>query len=350
MADQQRYTPLWELTKARLREFYREPGAVFWVFVFPVLLAVGLGIAFRTQPPELPRAAVVSAPDAGWLVEALTHAPGLEVRVLDLASARRALRTAEVELVVRAAPGERAVVYSYDPAREASNLARLAVDDALQRALGRVDLISSVNETRSEPGGRYIDFLLPGLIGLNLMGSSMWGIGYSVVWSRKRRLLKRFAATPMRRTHYLLSYLFSRLSFMVLEVAALVFFGWIIFDVGVRGSIVALGALSVMGAFSFAAISLLVAARTQSIEAASGWMNFVQLPMWMLSGAFFSYARFPEVVHPYIRMLPLTALNDALRAVMNDGVPLWDLWSELLVLGLWTLVPFAIALKVFRWQ
>lgn len=346
----ERYFPLWELTKARLREFYREPGAVFWVFVFPVLLAIGLGVAFRTRPPEVPRAAVVHGQEAAWILEALGADPGVRVLALGAEEAERALRSAEVDLLIRAAPGERRVVYVYDPSHDSARLARQVVDDALQRGLGRADVVAATEETQGTPGGRYIDFLLPGLIGLNLMGSSMWGIGYSVVWARRRRLLKRFAATPMRRSHYLLSYLFSRLLFMVLEVAALIFFGYLIFDVRVHGSIAAVGLISFLGAFTFAAISLLVAARTQSIEAASGWMNFVQMPMWLLSGAFFSYARFPEVVHPAIRALPLTALNDALRAVMNEGLPLWSVWSELLVLVLWTLIPFAVALRVFRWQ
>jgi len=347
----ERYSPLWELSKARLREFYREPGAVFWVFVFPVLLAVGLGIAFRTRPPEQPRVALVEEAQADWLQRALQQAEGISLEPMTAEAAAQALRKGVVDISVRARPEqERSVVYAYDPSREGSRLARFAVDDALQRALGRTDQATSVDEVKTAPGGRYIDFLLPGLIGLNLMGSSMWGIGYSVVWARRRRLLKRMAATPMRRTHFLLAYLFSRLVFMVAEVAALVLFGRLIFGVTVQGSPLALGALAFAGACCFAAVSLLVAARAQSIEAASGWMNFVQLPMWMLSGAFFSYARFPEFIHPYIRALPLTALNDALRAVMNDGAALWTTWPQVCVLLLWTLIPFVIALKIFRWQ
>jgi ABC-type multidrug transport system permease subunit len=229
-------------------------------------------------------------------------------------------------------------------------LARLRADDALERGLGRKDLAEIREEKVIEPGARYIDFLIPGLIGLNLMGSGMWGIGFAVVQARTKKLLKRFAATPMRRSHYLLSFMLSRLVFLVPEVAALVGFGWIVFQVEVRGSLIALTVVSLLGSFTFAGLGLLLAARTKTIEAVSGWMNFVMLPMWLLSGTFFSYSRFPEFLQPAIRALPLTALNDALRAVMNEGLALSQSWLEILVLCFWAGVSFVLALRLFRWQ
>jgi ABC-type multidrug transport system permease subunit len=182
------------------------------------------------------------------------------------------------------------------------------------------------------------------------MGSAMWGTGYSVVLARRNRLLKRLAATPMRRTHYLLSFMVSRTLFLVPEVAALLAFGWIVFGVAIHGSVLGVGLVSLLGALAFMGLALLVAARTDSTEVASGWMNAIQMPMWLLGGAFFSYERFPEVVHPAIRLLPLTAFNDALRALMNDGAPLWAIWPELGVLTVWGAVSFALALRVFRWR
>ena len=342
--------PLVELTRARVLEFVREPEAVFWVFIFPVLLAVALGIAFRTQPAPRVRVAVVDSAAAPALVARLADAADLEVRLLAEAEAAEALRKARVDVVVAAGAAPTAVEYRFDPSRAEGRAARLAVDDALQRAAGRADPVATGERPVTEVGARYIDFLIPGLVGLNLMGSGMWGIGFSVVSARVRKLLKRYAATPMRRGHYLLSFGLSRLIFLVLEVAAIVGFGWLVFGVAVRGSLVVLAVVVLIGATSFAGLGLVVAARPRTIEAVSGWMNLVQLPMWLLSGSFFSYERFPEAVRPAIRALPLTALNDALRAVINDGAPLQSSWLELVVLAAWGAVSFVVALRTFRWQ
>ena len=339
--------PLRELTRARLLEFLREPEAIFCVFVFPVLLALGLGIAFRNRPAESLRIVVERGPDAIALVETLDESPELRAQLLEPAEARNRLRTGKVALVV--VPGDPAT-YLYDPARSESRLARLLVDDALQRAAGRIDPRPVEERHLTEPGSRYIDFLIPGLLGLNLMGSGMWGIGFTIVQFRRKRLLKRLLATPMRKSHFLLSFMFSRLFFMVAEVAALVSFGWIVFDVRVHGHLVDLVIVSIVGALSFAGLGLLAASRAQTVEGVSGIMNFIQLPMWIFSGVFFSYANFPDAMQPFIRALPLTALNDALRSVMIDGTPLFDNLTRLAVVAAWGIVSFATALKIFRWS
>ncbi len=342
-----RHHPLVELTRARIVEFLREPEAVFWVFVFPVLLALALGIAFRTKPIDRPQVAVVGL-DAATLA-ALQHDATLAVQELDAAAAEAALRKGRVDVVVAAA-GPDSVIYRYDATREEGLTARLAADGAVQRARGRQDVVATHDETHRRAGARYIDFLIPGLVGLNLMGSGMWGIGFTVVTARTRKLLKRFAATPMRRSHYLASFVFSRLLFLGLEVAAVIGFGRLIFDVKVHGSVIALALVSLLGAMTFAGLGLLVAARPRTVEAVSGWMNLVMLPMWLLSGTFFSYERFPAAVLPAIRALPLTALNDALRAVQNDGAALWATWPQLVILAVWCLISFLVAVRIFRWQ
>jgi ABC-2 type transport system permease protein len=350
--------PLVELTRTRLLEFVREPEAVFWVFVFPVLLAVALGIAFRTKPVDRLRVAVVrEAPGAERIAAVLRASPSLVVDELSESRASQALREGRVDLIVKgASPGSRgaggadSVVYRYDGTRAEARAARLAVDDALLRAVGRPDLLAVRDEQVSQPGSRYIDFLIPGLVGLNLMGSGMWGLGFAVVQARARKLLKRFAATPMRRSHYLLSFVLSRLVGLVLEVAVVVGFGWALFGVAVHGSLVAVAVIALVGALSFAGLGLLVASRSRTVEGVSGWMNLVQLPMWLVSGTFFSYHRFPAVVRPAIRALPLTALNDGLRAVINNGAPLASTWAQLAVMAVWGALSFAVALRLFRWQ
>jgi ABC-2 type transport system permease protein len=336
-----------ELVKSRLREFWREKGILFWVFGFPILMTIGLGIAFRSRPPELPRVGVVGQTPA-HLERALIDSKDLVATRASLDDARRELRRGKIDLIVELESG--APVYTFDPVKEQAAVARLVTDDVLQRAAGRRDTLSPKRRELSEPGSRYIDFLLPGLIGLNLMGSSMWGVGYNLVVQRKRRLLRRYAVTPMRRSHLFLAYFTARSMILVLELTVLVAFGALAFKTFIQGSYLAFAVVSVAGAASFAGVSLLIGARVENTEAANGWMNLVQLPMWVMSGAFFSYERFPEWLHPAIRMLPLTALVDALRVVYNEGGGLLELGQQLAVLGVWGVVSFVIALKTFRWQ
>jgi ABC-2 type transport system permease protein len=354
--------PLVELTAARIREFIREPGALFWVFVFPLLLAIGLGLAFRERPPDKAVVAVErGAPDAVRLVRALRASGRLEVQLLEPKEARQALARGKVALVVGAAAGAGPAAtdkgagaprlsYRYDPQRPESGVVRLSVDDALQRGLGRLDVLHAIDVTARERGARYIDFLIPGLIGLNLMGSSLWGIGFVIVQNRNRKLLKRFAATPLHRSHYLLAFGLSRLIFLIAEVSLLLLFAYFVFDVHIHGSLLTLTLIALLGSASFGGLALLIASRAETVEVASGWMNLVMLPMWLLSGAFFSYERFPEWMHAPIRALPLTAVNDALRAVINQGQGLVACWPQLAILTAWGVVAFTVALKIFRWR
>jgi ABC-type multidrug transport system permease subunit len=349
----ERFNPLWELTLARLREFAREPAAIFWTFGFPVLLAIGLGIAFRSTPPEALRVAVVGAGEVADRVEQiLGDADGVEAARVAPEEAADSLRKGRVDLVVTGGrEGDRfAFVYRYDPMKPASREARLVADAGLQSALGRSDVADVAEQTALEQGGRYIDFLIPGIIGLNVMGSSMWGIGYAVVLARRRKLLKRLAATPMRRSHFMLSYILSREVFLFAEVVALVAFGWLVFDVAVHGSLLWLGTVALLGGGAFTGMALLVASRTDSTEVASGLMNAFMLPMWLVSGAFFSYERFPEAVQPVIKALPLTALNDALRAVINEGATVWATLPQVGVLLAWAALGYLLSLKLFRWH
>ena len=346
-----------ELTLVRMREFLREPEAVFWSFGFPLLLAVGLALAFRTRPPETIRVGVLArGEDRGALVAAIDADSALRaVPLADVAAAAQALRTGAVALVVvgdTAATGEGApaVSYTWDPTRPDARAAHAAVDAAVQRAAGRRDPVAVREVHVRERGSRYIDFFIPGLLGLNLMGSGVWSIAFSVVSARQKKLLKRLVATPMSRTQYLLSFLLSRLVFLVAEVVLFVSFGVLVFDVPLRGSAAALGVVCLLGALAFSALGLLVASRARTVEAVSGMTNLVLMPMWILSGVFFSSANFPAVVQPVIQVLPLTATVDALRAIMLQGTSLTALGGELAVIAFWLVVPFAAALRLFRWR
>jgi len=336
--------PMVQLTLVRFREFMREPEALFWVFLFPILLAAGLGLAFRNRPAEVLRVGAVT-PE---VVRALRQEKLLDVQELDERTADAALRAGKIALI--AEPGNGGVVYQYDDTNPEGRSARMLADRAVQKAAGRVDPVKAGDLLLREPGSRYIDFLVPGLLGMNIMGSSIWSLAFGVVDARRKKLLKRLIATPMPRHEYLLSFLLSRLAMLVVEVSTLLGFGILVFGVPVRGSLVSFAALCVMGSLCFSSLGLLIASRVRTIEGVSGLTNSVMMPMWIVSGVFFSAQRFPDFLQPVIRALPLTAIIDALRANMLQGAGLAQVWPEMAVLGGWMVVCFTLALKLFRWK
>lgn len=341
------YSPIWQLTLARWRSFYREPSTIFWAFVFPIVLAVALGIAFRNRPPEPVWAAVEDQPGASALFDALKRSGEVNVELLDAHAAHEALRTGRVAIVV--VPGAPRT-YRFDPTRPESRLARAVVDDVLQRADGRVDPTKVADAKLTEPGSRYIDFLIPGLLGLNLMSSGMWGIGYVIVEMRTRKLIKRLLATPMRKRHFLFAFAAMRGLFLLGELPLLVGFAALAFDVGVRGSFPLLLLCATIGSLTFAGLGLLTASRAQNTQTANGLINLVQMPMFLCSGVFFSSERFPQAIQPVIKLLPLTALNDSLRGIMINGDGIAQIARPMTIVVAWGLLSFLLALKLFRWR
>lgn len=343
-----RLDPIREIALLRARSFLREPEALFWTFGFPILLAMGLGIAFRDEAETPPAPIGIEVGSAAEVyLPALVASPGVEPRLVDRARAERDLRTGELPLVLT---GRDTLVFSYDPARAESREARLLAEAAIQRAAAGDALVPVVDDAERRPGSRYIDWLIPGLIGLNIMSTGMWAMGYGIVEMRQKRQLKRLVATPMRRTDFLLGQIAARLGYLLLEVPPLVLFAWLVFGVRIEGSIAALVFLVLLGAFAFAGISLLASSRARTVEGVSGINNVIMLPMFIFSGVFFTASRFPDAMQPLIAALPLTALNDALRGVYNEGVGLASLGSEIVVLLGWTLVSCALALKLYRWE
>jgi ABC-type polysaccharide/polyol phosphate export permease len=358
-ATSERKPPLYTLTRARILEFVREPEALFWVFAFPIIMALVLGFAFRDRPPDPLPVGVVAGQTSPAISQTLEKSGLLRpLAYPDLETGLHGLRTGKITLLVEenqgvgtdASGAGLGLVYHYDATRPDARLARLEVDDALQRARGRQDPSPPKVALIQEKGSRYIDFLIPGILGLNLMGTGIWGVGFSIVNARLKKTLKLMVATPMRKSDFLLAQMLSRFVFLVLEVAVILAFGVWAFEVPVRGALWLLSLITVVGAVSFAGIGLLVVARARTLEAASGLMNLVMVPMWLLSGVFFSSDRFPDAAQPFIRALPLTALNDALRAVMLEGSGVLAVSGELAILTGWCVVSFAVALAIFRWQ
>jgi ABC-2 type transport system permease protein len=361
------------LTLVRIKIFVREPEAIFWVVVFPVLLTVVLGYAFRTNEPGPSQVALFwdGSAAAKKLEQRLTTPlcadndsrawpacegndkkqgkeaakPRIAIkRYRDLRVAERKLRKGAVDAIVIAAKPPRV---RSDPNRPEGELAQLRI--AVQLGRKRHGEIVAA-ERRSERGSRYIDFLFFGVLGMNLMGTGLFGVAFAVADMRQKKLLRRMLVTPMRRLSLLLSFMLSRLIFLVAELVVLVIFGALALDVPMLGNWLELAIVSVLAGFLFSGLGLLIAARAQTIEGVSGLMNLATMPMWLVSGVFFSYERFPEVLHLPIRLLPLTALNDALRAMMLDGRSLFELPFELAVMVVWATLPLAIALKSFRWD
>jgi ABC-type multidrug transport system permease subunit len=343
------YSPLWQLIVSRVRGFYREPQAIFWVYVFPLLLAIALGIAFRDKPVEKILIDVRADTGADDLVKELSKDERFKVEKYRADEAMKRLEQGKTEVVVATdnATAKPHYDYTFDKNRIESVNARNAVDNYLVRA--RSNLPKAGDHPLEERSGSYITFLIPGLIGMNLMGGGLWGVGFATVDLRVRKLLKRLIATPMRKSDFLLSIMLSRLIFALPEIVLLLAFAWLVFGVEIKGSILSLMAVVVLGSMSFMGVGLLVACRAQTLETVSGLMNLVMLPMYIVSGVFFSSKHFPEIVQPLIKLLPLTALNDAVRGVMTDGEPLWSLWQELLIVAVWGGVSYVLALRWFRW-
>jgi ABC-type multidrug transport system permease subunit len=343
------FHPLVELTLARLREIYREPEALFWAFIFPILMSVAMALAFPSSGSAPVPVGIRQADGAEALRSTLAASKTITPRVVTADVESRALRDGEVDIVV--VPGT-PPTYRFDPARAESRAARLVLDDALKRAAGRADPWTAGEEHVAVPGSRYVDWLLPGLIAMGIIGTSVWGISFSIVQARMRKLLKRMVASPMLRSHYLLAQVLARLMFLLPEVAIPILFGHYVLGMPLRGSILALAVVSLVGALACGGIGLLAASRTKTFEAISGLINLILLPMWIGSGVFFSASRFPEVLQPFVQALPLTAIVDALRAVILEGAGLTSpqVARELAILAAWGIITFVIALKIFRWR
>jgi ABC-type multidrug transport system permease subunit len=344
-----RPNPIVQLTLMRLREAAREPGVLFWTFGFPIVLSIALGIAFRVHGPD----PVVVGTLPGLTSETRTAliAGHVQVKDLDATAAAAELRAGRVALLLipPARPAE-PLTYRLDSTRDEARSARATVDRIMQRAAGQTDPRPVRDDEVREPGSRYIDFLVPGLIAMNLMSGSMWGLAWVMVNMRVRKLLKRLLAAPMRKRDLMLGFGLARLLLIPIELLVVLLFARLVFDVRVAGSYLALLLVAVGGSACFASIAVAVASRAQNSETVSGLMNLVMMPMFITSGVFFSSSRFPDAAQPFIRALPLTAMCDGLRAIMIDGAGLIGVLPALLVLALWGVPSFLLGVRYFRWQ
>jgi ABC-type multidrug transport system permease subunit len=348
------YWPIWQLTLSRIKEFVRRPEAIFWVYGFPILMMLALGIAFRDNPTEIIAVDLVASestatPAVEPIRDKLAADSRFKLNTLPPDWQKR-LQAGKTDLVIEVLPpgGEQPYRLWDEPHRAESRIARYAVELALSRGPS-APTPPAVNHLQ-KAGSRYIDFLLPGMIGMGLMGGGMWGVGFVIVDMRVRKLLKRFLATPMRRSDFLIAVGTSRLVFTLTDIVILLLFGYFFFGVRCQGSYLDLTGAVVIGGVAFAGVGLLVASRAETLETVSGLMNLIMLPMWILSGVFFSSERFPEAVQPVINLLPLTALNQLLRGIILEGRSLMSLWQQAAILAVYSVTTFSVALRIFRWR
>lgn len=340
-----------EQIKCRWREFRREPSAFFWVIFMPVLWMLVLGFALSEPRPEVYGVGWVSQVDeshAEDMLIALRNHSGLRVSEGSREQLDTNLQRGELNLIV-SARFDQPLTFHYDPSHPEAIRARRLVNDVVQEVSGRVDLIKVQDEAINSRGSRYIDFLIPGLLGMSLMTSSLFGVGMTIVSNRRENLLKRYLATPMKPRDYVVSHIFGRGFVLVAEFAAVMVAGFLLFRFHVHGNFLAFLAVAAFGAAAFTAISILCASRTKSIPMISGITNLISLPMIMLSGVFFSKHNFPDWLRIFSEYLPLTALNDGLRKIALEGQGLANLGFELSVLGVYFVVAALSAVKLFKW-
>lgn len=348
-----RWLPLLRLIEARVREFYREPEVIFWVYGFPVILAVTLGYAFSSNRPAPPTVDIQATPDSpraeklkARLDDERFGEEKPKVQIFSAEECESRVKKSESALCLILENDK--IVYRYDPARAESVQARYWIEALLSRQ--PPDNATAQDSHLTEPGRRYIDFLLPGLIGTNIMGGGLFGVGFVLVDMRVRKLFKRLMATPMRHSDFLLALIISRLLFLLPEMACLLLVGQLWFGVPINGSIFTLACVIFAGASAFAGIGLFLGCRTEKTETASGFINLAMLPQYILSGVFFSSKNFPAEAQWFIQALPLTQLIDAMREVMLDGASLWHVsWRIAILLG-YAAVTFTLALKLFKWR
>jgi ABC-type multidrug transport system permease subunit len=357
------------LTVAQFLETVREPEVLFWGMLFPVLISIGLGLAF-TQTSES-KFQVVLAGDNPAQLDSLLHVHALQNQkkgktiytwktndeilgrtefnfvYSDWRSAIVSLKRGEADVIVTDSPGK--IRYHFDPHNSQAQLVYMKLSALIQSPVSTAGSGHADIEPLTLKGVRYIDFLIPGLIAFGIMSSILWGISYTIIERRSQKLLRRMVATPMKKSNFLIALMTVRIVMNTVEALVLFLFAWLLFDIHIQGNIGALAVLFLAGNLAFTGIAVLISSCTSKTEVGTGWINAVTMPMMILSGIFFSYHNFPEWSIDIIKLLPLTALADGIRSIFNEGAG----WLEILVpslsLSFFGVICFAVGMRLFRW-
>ncbi len=363
---------LYRLIKSHFLEIIREPAVLFWGIVFPILMAWGLGIAFTKKSDVTQKVAIVEYSDTAHkagdsklfdFLQKNTHQKGSEFFIelknsklgnLSLvftqttwSEAYKMLKKGQVSMIIEDHAHD--IKYHFDPASSEA----LSLYQQISKVLADGAQAYSVNQEEINPltisGTRYIDFLIPGLLSMGIMMSSMWGISYTLIDRRSKKLLRRMVATPMKKSNFLIALITARFTMNLVEAFILFLFAWLYFDIHIQGSIVALVAIFLAGNIAFSGLSILISSHTSNPEVGNGIINAIVTPMMVISGVFFSYHNFPEWSIPVIRNFPLTILADSMRSVFNESVNLADIYIDVLILSATGVICFIVGLKIFKW-
>ncbi|MCE5346943.1 MAG: ABC transporter permease [Bacteroidales bacterium] len=375
-----RFNQLWQLTVALFRELIREPGVLFWGIVFPILMSLGLGLAFTKKSDVIRKVAIVSnIEESATRSDTTTVTEFLQKNCeknlpegkeswqwkytindgklgnsiflfynMEWDEAMRLLKRGTINVLLSGVNGQ--IEYHFDPLNSDAELTYLK----LSNIIGKGTLLEKKNYSEIKPltvkGTRYIDFLVPGLITMGVMMSSMWGISYGIIEKRSKKLLRRLVATPMKKSHFLIALITVRLAMNFIESLALFLFALFAFKLTIQGDISALILMFLAGNIAFAGIAVFVSSHTSNTEVGNGLINFVVFPMMVLSGIFFSYQNFPEWSIPVIKNLPLTMMTDGIRSIFNEGAGYHEVAIPILILTVMGIVFFSAGLKIFKWH
>jgi ABC-2 type transport system permease protein len=366
------YSQFWQLTRAHLLEILREPGVLFWGIIFPILMSLGLGVAFTKKQDSTRKVAIISGANITMadrvlkpyaLIDSTEHVDSISYS-LTLKNEKLGnsiyhfYRMSREEAVVALKQGKinmlideenDTTTFCFDPLNPDAQLSYLKLAPFFGN--GDKQLLGNTQEIRplTVTGTRYIDFLVPGLLALGIMMSTMWGLSYGIIEKRSKKLLRRMVATPMKKSYFLISYMFVRMLMNFIEAVLLIIFAWLVFDITIQGSIPALLAIFIAGNFGFAGLAFFISSRTAKTEIGNGLINVIVMPLMLLSGIFFSYHNFPDAFIPFLQKLPLTLVADGMRSIFIEGAGFAEVSLPVLILTAGGTIFFFIGLKIFRW-
>ena len=353
----------------------REPGVLFWGIVFPLLMALGLGLAFTQKLDTVHKVAIIKNAETGIdssnrfetflrtrtqkSKDSLTQKDQYKISVKDdklgnntylferttRPEAMKMLKRGEINLIIEEKSDS--VEFHFDPVNSEAHLTYLNLSRVINNSKITTKDESVVPLTLK--GTRYIDFFVPGLIAMGLMMSSIWGLGYGIIENRSKKLLRRMIATPMKKSYFLMSLISVRSIMNFIEAGLLFLFAYLVFGITIQGSILALLLIFIAGNIGFAGIAIVTASRTANPEVGNGLINAISTPMIVLSGIFFSYHNFPDWAIGFIKILPLTLLADGIRSIFIEGAGLPDIIVPFFALIITGVICFYIGLKFFKW-
>lgn len=334
---------IYAIFKARNREFLRDRSTLAWNLGLPVALVFGLSFAFGNDRDAytvgvLQEAEVIQVEDHAFLETRFIRF----VAYTDREAALRRLSRHQLDLLVEFEEPPR---YWLNPESPKSYFAEIVLLQSMSDATPSI--------TREKIKGvtvQYADWLLPGILGMNMMFSCMFGVGYVVVRYRKNGFLKRLRATPLTSFEFIAAQIASRL-ILVLGITTFIYAGThMLLGTRMEGSYFTLFLVALVGAVSLVSLGLVVSARVTSEELAGGLLNLINWPMMMLSGVWFSLEGAGPVVRQLANLFPLTHVLNSARAVMLDGATLAEVGPSLLALTALSAVFLAIGARVFRWS